>query len=580
MRFSEFLLATLKEIPQDAELISHQLMYRAGMIRKLGAGLYTWMPMGLRVLRKVEHIVREEMNKIGAIELLMPAVQPAELWQETNRWEKFGPQLLKIKDRNDRDYCFGPTHEEIITDLMRCELNSYKQLPTVVYQIQTKFRDEIRPRFGVMRAREFLMKDAYSFDIDTAKLEITYAKFYQAYCAIFKRLGLKYRAVLADTGAIGGNASHEFHVLADSGEDAIAYCEQSDYAANVELATRLEPPIPAQINALLNLASAPAKKLTATPGITSVPEQAEHMGLMPHQILKTLLVKGQTEKHPVVALLLRGDHELNEIKAQKHPLVASPFEWASPEAVSHIAKCLPGYIGPIGLVGDIPLIGDPDVFALANFSCGANQSDYHYINVHWERDLPLPQKFDLRKVIEGDLSPDGKGTLRLCRGIEVGHIFQLGETYSEAMGLKVLDERGKQIVLQMGSYGIGVSRIVAASIEQHHDEKGIIWPDALAPFQVILLPMNYHKSHRIREAIDMLYQKLLNLGIDTVLDDRKERPGVMFNDAELIGIPHRLVLGERSLDAGNIEYQHRTESTTQHISLETIGDVLISKIKL
>ncbi len=568
MRLSEFLLATLKEIPQDAELISHQLMYRAGMIRKLGAGLYTWLPMGLRVLRKVEKVVREEMNKIGAMELLMPAVQPAELWEETGRWEKFGPQLLKIKDRSEREYCFGPTHEEVVTDLMRRELKSYKQLPTSVYQIQMKFRDEIRPRFGVMRAREFLMKDAYSFHVDKASLENTYEKFYAAYSAIFTRLGLKYRAVLADTGAIGGSGSHEFHVLADSGEDAIAYCEQSDYAANVELATHLEKPF-------TRTASGAAKTLAPTPGITSVAEQAKFMKLGTHQILKTLLVKGRTEAHPVVGLLLRGDHELNEIKAQKHPLVAAPFELVSLVTVLQTANCPPGFIGPIELSGKIPLIADPDVFAMTDFSCGANQADQHYLNVNWERDLPLPEKFDLRKVVAGDLSPDSKGTLSICRGIEVGHIFQLGDTYAEAMNLKVLDEQGKSVVLQMGCYGIGVSRIVAASIEQHHDDKGIIWPTALAPFQVILLPMNYQKSHRIREAIEQLYEKLLSLGIDVVLDDRKERPGVMFNDAELVGIPHRLVLGERSLDAGKIEYQHRTDSAAQEIELNSVSDFLL-----
>jgi prolyl-tRNA synthetase len=543
------------------------------MIRKLGAGLYTWLPMGLRVLRKVEQVVREEMNKIGAMELLMPAVQPAELWEETQRWEKFGAQLLKIKDRNQREYCFGPTHEEVVTDLMRRELKSYKQLPTVVYQIQTKFRDEIRPRFGVMRAREFLMKDAYSFDIDTASLQITYKKFYQAYSAIFTRLGLKYRAVLADTGAIGGSGSHEFHVLADSGEDAIAYCEQSDYAANVELATHLETPYTP-----LSPASILTKQITPTPGITSIPEQANHMGLTVQQIMKTLLVKGRTEEHPVVALLLRGDHEVNDIKAQKHPLVASPFELVSAETVFNIAQCTPGYVGPIGLVGDIPVIADPDVFTMHNFSCGANQNDQHYTNVNWERDLPLPEKFDLRKVVAGDLSPDGKGSLSICRGIEVGHIFQLGQTYSEAMGLKVLDELGKSVVLQMGCYGIGVSRIVAAAIEQNHDDKGIIWPSALAPFQVVLLPMNYHKSHRIREAIEKIYADLLALNIDVLLDDRKERPGVMFNDAELIGIPHRLVLGERSLDAGKIEYQHRTDTAAQEIALDGLVQFITDKL--
>lgn len=561
-RTSRFLLATVKETPSDAELVSHQLMIRAGMIRKLGAGLYTWMPTGLRVLQKVESVVREEMNKIGAQEVLMPAVQPAELWQETGRWEAFGPQLLCMKDRNQRDYCFGPTHEEVITDLMRNELRSYKQLPVCFYQIQTKFRDEIRPRFGIMRAREFLMKDAYSFHLDKASLQQTYDDMYQAYTAIFTRLGLAFRAVLADTGAIGGSQSHEFHVLADSGEDAIAYCQESGYAANVELATSL---LPTTVRAKPTV----TLSIKETPNIRSVPEQAAAMGLSPTQIVKTLIVKGK--ETPAVALLLRGDHELNAIKAEKSPLVASPLTLVDEQTIQTLCQCQSGFVGPIGLT--IPVIADPHVMVMSDFSCGANQNDKHYVGVNFERDLPLPVNvMDLRKVNAGDLSPDGKGTLQICRGIEVGHIFQLGQKYSTAMKATVLNEQGRQQVVEMGCYGVGVSRIVAAAIEQHHDQKGIKWPSIMAPFQVSLIPVNLDKSPRVREAAEALYAKLTHEGIDVLFDDRNERPGVMFADSELIGVPHRLVISDKGLEAGTIEYKNRTADQIEHWPLEeTVG---------
>lgn len=565
MRTSQYLLATVKETPADAELMSHKLMLRAGMIRKLSSGLYTWLPLGLRVLQKVEKIVREEMNAIGALEILMPSVQPAELWIETGRWEQFGPQLLCIKDRHQRDYCYGPTHEEVITDLMRRELKSYKQLPICLYQIQTKFRDEIRPRFGVMRAREFLMKDAYSFNLNHESLTESYNAMYSAYSKVFTRLGLKFRAVLADTGAIGGSSSHEFHVLADSGEDAIAYCDKSDYAANVEMATAKVPPTP-------QVPLTGPMKLTETPNIRTVAEQATYMGLQTKDILKTLLVKGR--EHPVVALLVRGDHTLNEIKAQKHPLVASPLTMVDVETVKQVANCGPGFVGPMGLK-NIPIVADPFVMTMVNFSCGANAEDKHYIHVNWGRDLPNPELFDLRTVMEGDLSPDGKGTLSICRGIEVGHIFKLGDKYSQSMNATVLDETGRAIVPQMGSYGIGVSRIVGAAIEQNYDDKGIIWPDVMAPFTVVIIPMNYHKAHRVREACEKLYNDLQKAGVEVLLDDRKERPGVMFADMELIGIPHRLVVSEKGLDNGTVEYKHRTGDELEHIALENCIDKLV-----
>lgn len=559
MRTSHYLLATMKEIPVDAELISHQLMLRAGMIRKLASGLYTWLPLGLRVLHKVSNIVRQEMDNIGGQEILMPAIQPAELWQETGRWDVFGPQLLCMKDRHQRSFCFGPTHEEVVTDLIRKELRSYKQLPCTLYQIQMKFRDEIRPRFGVMRAREFLMKDAYSFHTDKISLQQAYDDMHEAYSTIFTRLGLKFRVVLADSGAIGGSQSQEFHVLADSGEDAIAFStgEDSYYAANVETATSLAPVLNRQ---------KPTKDLTTTktPNIKTVPDQARFMEISTQQILKTLLVKGCSPKQPVIALLVRGDHELNEIKAAKLPEVLSPLTMASIEELEAIAGCQPGFVGPIGL--SIPIIADLEVFNMSDFSCGANQTDLHYMGVNWERDLPLPIRFeDLRKVKAGDLSPDGKGTLSICRGIEVGHIFQLGNKYSEAMNARVLTETGKPQSLEMGCYGIGVSRIIAAAIEQNNDHAGIIWPDAMAPFFLALIPMNYHKSEKVKNLTDQLYQVCKKYGIEVILDDRDERAGVMFTDMELIGIPHRIVIGERGLEKGILEYKNRKTGEQQDI---------------
>ncbi len=569
MRTSQLLLATLKETPADAELISHQLMLRAGMIRKLSAGLYSWLPLGMRVLHKVAAVVRQEMNNIGAQEVLMPAMQPAELWQETGRWTQFGPQLLTMRDRHDREYCYGPTHEEVITDLMRYELRSYKQLPSCFYQIQTKFRDEIRPRFGVMRAREFLMKDAYSFHIDKASLQETYDAMYGAYSNIFTRLGLSFRAVLADTGAIGGSQSHEFHVLADSGEDAIAYSPESGYAANVELATSLTP-------AHTRAAAKETATLKETPNIRSVPEQAAHMGLQTQQIIKTLLVKGA--EVPVVALLLRGDHELNPLKAEKLAQVASPLTLIDEATLLATTQCQPGFVGPKGL--NIPIIADHYVLGMSDFSCGANQNDKHYIGMNWERDLPLPTIVaDLRKVTAGDPSPDGKGTLQMCRGIEVGHIFQLGNKYSTAMKATVLNEQGRQQVMEMGCYGIGVSRIVAAAIEQNHDAQGIIWPDIMAPFHIALIPMQYDKSQRIRDAVTELYNTLQAAGFEILLDDRNERPGVMFAESELIGIPHRLVLGERGLDAGTIEYKNRRTGEIEQLPLADIVKICQERIQ-
>ncbi len=559
MRLSAFFLSTSKEAPAEAELVSHKLMLRAGLIRRLGSGLYTWMPLGLRVLRRVEAIVREEMNRAGALELLMPAVQPAELWQESGRWEQFGPQMLKIRDRHDRNYCFGPTHEEVITDIARREIRSYRQLPVNFYQIQTKFRDEIRPRFGVMRAREFIMKDAYSFHADLASLETTYRVMHEAYSCIFARLGLKYRAVAADTGAIGGSGSHEFHVLADSGEDAIAFCPASDYAANVELAEALAPaqrrPIPAQ-----------SLRKLPTPGVHTIAEVAAYLKVEPAQTVKTLIVDG---KDGPVALLLRGDHELNEVKAAKLPELAGTVRLAGEAAVRAAAGAGPGSVGPLGL--RIPVIADRAVASLADFVCGANEDGYHLSGVNFDRDLPEPTRVaDLRNVVAGDPSPDGKGTLELCRGIEVGHIFQLRSKYSQALGATYLDEGGKSQVLEMGCYGIGVSRIVGAAIEQHHDDKGIVWPTSMAPFALVLTPIGYHKNALVKEHTDTLYQRLTAAGVEVLLDDRDERPGVMFADAELIGIPHRITLGERNLKEGRIEYQARKNSDTRLLRLDEV----------
>ncbi len=563
MRASKFLSATLKETPADAEVISHQLMLRAGMIRKLASGLYSWLPFGLRVLRKVENIVREEMNRADGQELLMPAVQPSELWQATERWEQMGAEMLRFKDRHGRDFCFGPTHEEVITDLIRNEIRSYKQLPATFYQIQTKFRDERRPRFGVMRAREFLMKDAYSFHATDESLQETYGRMYATYSRIFERLGLDFRAVLADTGAIGGSASHEFHVLADSGEDAIAFSSGSDYAANVELAEAIAPQ---------DKRAAPTTAIATvdTPNQQSIAEVSESLKVDAAQILKTLLVKGI--KDSVVALVVRGDHELNTLKAEKLEQVATPLTFASIEQVKAAAGCEAGSVGPKGLT--ITVIADHSAAHMANFICGANSDGQHLTGVNWGRDLPEPITADIRNIVAGDASPDGCGILSIRRGIEVGHIFQLGQKYSEAMKATCLNDQGKSVTMTMGCYGIGVSRIVAAAIEQNNDDGGIIWPEAIAPFQVALLPLNMHKSQRLREACEALYEKLTAAGIEVLFEDRKERPGVMFANVDLIGIPHRLVLGERGLDNGIVEYKHRRDTDAREIPLTEIVEYI------
>ena len=559
MRLSHVLVPTLKETPSDAEVISHQLLLRAGMIRKLAAGLYTWLPLGLRVLRKVEGVVRQEMNRSGAQEILMPAVQPAELWQESGRWEKYGPELLRLQDRHQRGFCFGPTHEEVITDLARSELHSYRQLPANFYQIQTKFRDEIRPRFGLMRAREFLMKDAYSFHLTEASLAATYQVMYDTYSRIFTRLGLRFRAVRADTGAIGGSISHEFHVLADSGEDVIAFCPESGYAANLELAETLAPagerPVPTQ-----------EMKEIYTPGVRAISAVTICLLVPASRTVKTLLVDGINGG--VVALVLRGDHELNESKAARLPDVATPLTFASPEQVRKATGADPGSVGPVGLT--CPVIVDRAAACLADFVCGANRDDFHCTGVNWGRDLPEPKIADLRSVAEGDPSPDGQGPLSLCRGIEVGHIFQLGTKYSAALKAEVLGEDGRPVTMIMGCYGIGVSRIVAAAIEQNHDARGIVWPAALAPFHVVLIPINLQRSIRLAQATEKLYEELRATGIEVLLDDRALRPGVMFADAELIGIPHRLVLSDRGLDAGTVEYRSRRDTQSQDLPLEGI----------
>ncbi|KDN09817.1 proline--tRNA ligase [Gilliamella sp. Imp1-1] len=550
MRTSKYLLSTLKETPADAEVISHQLMLRAGMIRKVAAGLYTWLPTGYRVLKKVENIVREEMNKAGAIEVLMPVVQPADIWQESGRWEQYGPELLRIKDRGDRDFVLGPTHEEVITDLLRNEVSSYKQLPLNVYQIQTKFRDEVRPRFGVMRSREFIMKDAYSFHTTQESLQETYDEMYKAYSAIFTRAGLNFRAVRADTGSIGGNWSHEFQVLADSGEDDIVFSTESDYAANIEMAQALAP-------TQKRTEPTKAMELVDTPNAKTIDELVEQFNLPIEKTVKTLMVKATKESgHQLVALLVRGDHTLNEIKAEKIDIVASPLEFATEEEIRTIVNAGPGSLGPINL--NMPVIIDRDVAVMSDFSAGANIDHKHYFNINWERDTALPRIEDIRNVVEGDLSPDGKGTLQIKRGIEVGHIFQLGTKYSQAMKATVQGEDGQNHVMIMGCYGIGVSRIVAAAIEQCHDDRGIVWPEAIAPFSVVIIPMNMHKSEKVQATAEKLYANLQAAGIEVLFDDRKERPGVMFADAELIGIPHTIVIGERNLDNGEVEYKHRS----------------------
>ena len=568
MRTTQFPLNTVKETPADAEIASHQLMIRAGLIRKLAAGLYSWLPLGLRVLRKVEKITREEMEKAGALEVLMPALQPAELWQETGRWEHYGPELARLKDRHDRDFCLGPTHEEIITDLARNEIKSYKQLPITYYQIQTKFRDEIRPRFGVMRSREFIMKDAYSFHLDQDSLQETYDVMYQAYSNIFNHLGLKFRAVIADSGSIGGAVSHEFHVLADSGEDAIAFSTGSDYAANIEKAEAVMP----------SGSRSPATadlKLIETLNQHSIEEVSHFFAISATQCLKTLIVKD--DEDGLVALLLRGDHELNKIKAEKIAGIASPLEFASEDDIKLACNCKPGSIGPLGLT--IPIIADRSVVLMSDFVCGANEDGKHYQGVNWERDCPVPDHIaDLRTVVEGDPSPDGKGEITLARGIEVGHIFQLGTKYSAAMKAGVINEGGKNQIMLMGCYGIGISRVVASAIEQNHDDKGIIWPANLAPFQVALCPMNMHKSERLKAASEQLYQDLLAAGIDVLFDDRKVRAGFMFSDMELIGIPHCIIVGDRGLDTGTVEYKGRTAQENEEIVFADLVAFLKAKL--
>lgn len=560
-RTSEYLLRTTRETPAEAELASHQLMLRAGMIRKVASGIYTWLPLGYRVLRRVEQVVREVMDETGALEMFMPSVQPAELWQESGRWQKYGPELLRITDRHEREFCFGPTHEEVIADVVRREITSYKQLPMTLYQVQTKFRDEIRPRFGVMRAREFIMKDAYSFHIDETSMAKTYDTMYHAYCEIFTRLGLKYRAVMADSGAIGGKTSHEFQVLAQSGEDVIAYCENSDYAANVERAESLAPTMPA-----VDMTSAAALETVDTPNCKTMADVAEFFAVPLTSTLKTLIVKG--EQVPLVALVLRGDHTLNDIKATSCAEVASPLAMATDVDIQAAIGCGVGSIGPIGL--DMPVIVDRDASVMVDFICGANVDGKHHRHVQWQRDLNAQHVADLRNVEEGDQSPDGKGPLHLVRGIEVGHIFQNGDVYTKSMNVTVLNESGKQVTLLSGCYGIGVSRIVAAAIEQHHDERGIIWPDAMAPFEIALLPMNMHKSYRVKQAAEQLYGELCTAGYDVLFDDRKERPGIMFADSDLIGIPHRLVVSEAGLDEGTVEYKSRRVGVIEHLPFDDI----------
>ncbi|MDA8693784.1 proline--tRNA ligase [Pseudomonadales bacterium] len=562
MRASQFLIATLKETPADAEVISHQLMLRAGMIRKLASGLYTWLPMGLRVLRKIEAIVRDEMNSAGAQEILMPVVQPAELWEESGRWDQYGAELLRIKDRHQRGFCLGPTHEEVITDLMRNELQSYKQLPINLYQIQTKFRDEIRPRFGIMRAREFTMKDAYSFHVSQASLSDTYNIMHNAYSAIFNRIGLDFRAVLADTGSIGGNASHEFHVLAESGEDDIAFSNSSDYAANVELAEAIAP---------TNVTAVEQQTLTTvdTPDAKTISEVCEQLNIPAEQSVKTLLVNADEDcPSSLVALVLRGDHQLNELKAEKLEHVASPLTMASEADILAAAGCAPGSIGPVKL--DMPIIVDHAAAAVSNFVCGANHDGQHLTGANWERDASASAVSDIRCVVAGDASPDGNGELLIKRGIEVGHIFQLGKKYSEALNATVLNESGKSEVVYMGCYGIGVSRVMAATIEQNHDDGGIVWPASIAPFQIVLVPINMQKSERVKTLTESLYQQLLDHNIEVLLDDRNERPGVKFADMELIGIPHRLVIGDKGLDRNVLEYRARSASDNQDMPVDTV----------
>ncbi|MBK0016245.1 proline--tRNA ligase [Kosakonia cowanii] len=571
MRTSQYLLSTLKETPADAEVISHQLMLRAGMIRKLASGLYTWLPTGLRVLKKVENIVREEMNNAGAIEVSMPVVQPADLWQESGRWEQYGPELLRFVDRGERPFVLGPTHEEVITDLIRNELNSYKQLPLNFFQIQTKFRDEVRPRFGVMRSREFLMKDAYSFHTSQESLQETYDAMYAAYSKIFSRMDLDFRAVQADTGSIGGSASHEFQVLAQSGEDDVIFSDSSDFAANIEFAEALAPKAP-------RAAATQEMTLVDTPNAKTIAELVDQFNLPIEKTVKTLLVKAEEgASAPLIALLVRGDHELNEVKAEKLPQVASPLTFATEEEIRALVNAGPGSLGPVNL--PTPVVIDRTVAAMSDFSAGANIDGKHYFGINWDRDVATPEVADIRNVVAGDPSPDGKGTLLIKRGIEVGHIFQLGTKYSEALNAAVQGEDGRNQILTMGCYGIGVTRVVAAAIEQNHDDRGIIWPDAIAPFQVAILPMNMHKSYRVQELAEKLYADLRAQGIEVLMDDRKERPGVMFADMELIGIPHTVVIGDRNLDNDDIEYKYRRSGEKQMIKTGDVLDYLVKAIK-
>ncbi len=567
MRVSQLFLSTLKEAPAEAEVVSHKLMLRAGLIKRLTSGIYTWMPMGLRVLRRVEAIVREEMNASGAIELLMPAIQPAELWQESKRWGEYGPELLRITDRHKREFCFGPTHEEVVSDLVRREIRSYRQLPLNVYQIQTKFRDEIRPRFGVMRSREFLMKDAYSFHADKSSLDETYQVMYECYSRIFRRLGLEFRAVAADTGAIGGTASHEFHVLADSGEDAIAYAPASDYAANIELAEALAP-------AAARAAARDALVKVHTPGVKTIAELCGWLKLPATRTVKAIVVDGADDR-PVL-LLLRGDHELNAFKTAKLDVVKTPLRFSSTEQIRAAFGAQPGSLGPIGFPGAV--VADRTVAAMSDFVIGANEDDHHFTGANIARDFPEPALADIRNVVCGDPSPDGKGTLDICRGIEVGHIFQLRTKYSSSMGLVFLDEGGKSRLMEMGCYGIGVSRIVAAAIEQNHDERGIVFPPAMAPFDVALVPIGMAKSAQTRAAAGRLHDELAAASVEPLLDDRDERAGIMFADMELIGIPHRIVIGERGLKDGNVEYQGRRDAKAQPVPLEQAAEFVKSKV--
>lgn len=570
MRTSKYLLSTLKETPADAEVISHQLMLRAGMIRKLASGLYDWLPTGVRVLRKVENIVREEMENAGSIEVSLPVVQPADLWQESGRWEQYGPELLRFTDRGERPFVLGPTHEEVITDLIRNEITSYKQLPLNLFQIQTKFRDEVRPRFGIMRSREFIMKDAYSFHTSQESLQETYDAMYEAYSKIFTRIGFDFRPVQADTGSIGGSASHEFQVLAQSGEDDIVFSTESDFAANIELAEAVTP---------LTSRAAPTEemRLVDTPNTKTIAELVEQFNLPIEKTVKTLIVRAKKDSgHTLVALLIRGDHELNEVKAEKHPLISSPLEFASEEEIKAAIKAAPGSLGPVNM--PLPMVIDRSVAVMSDFGAGANIDGKHYFGINWERDLAQPETFDLRNVVEGDPSPDGKGTLLIKRGIEVGHIFQLGTKYSEAMKASVQNEEGHNQIVTMGCYGIGVTRIVAAAIEQSHDERGIIWPDAIAPFHVAILPMNMHKSYRVKEVAEKLYADLKAQGIDVIFDDRKERPGVMFADMELIGVPYTIVIGDRNLDNNQVEYKARRSDEKSLVGLDNVISFLKEKL--